>query len=112
MHWFASPRSAVGFLIHAATLTREQLGARVNLTMPGVGCTIGEQIAALRRVAGESVTARIRREPDAAIQKIVSGWPTRFAAERARVLGFVVEKTFDEIIRAHVDDELAGRIAP
>ena len=111
MHWHASPRSAVGFLMHAAALTREQLGPRINLTMPGVACTVGEQIAALRRVAGEGVVARIRREPDAAIMKIVSGWPTRFDARRARALGFTVEDTFDQIIRAHVDDELAGKIA-
>jgi len=108
MHWHASPRSAVGFLTHAAALTRAQLGPRINLTMPGVACTVGEQIAALRRVAGERAVARIRREPDAAIMKIVSGWPTRFDARRARALGFVVEDSFDEIIRVHVDDELGG----
>src|SRR6188508_1748264 len=111
MHWHASPRSAVGFLMHAASLSRETLGPRINLTMPGVACTVGEQIAALRRVAGEKVVARVRREPDAAIMKIVSGWPTRFDAKRALALGFKVEKTFDEIIRAHVDDELGGKIA-
>jgi D-erythronate 2-dehydrogenase len=111
MHWHASPRSAVGFLLHAAALTREELGPRINLTMPGVACTVGEQISALRRVAGENVVARIRREPDAAIMKIVSGWPTRFDAKRARALGFEVEESFDAIIRAHVDDELGGRIA-
>ena len=53
MHWHASPRSAAGFLVHAASLTREKLGPRINLTMPGVACTVGEQIAALRRVAGD-----------------------------------------------------------
>src|SRR4051795_6607827 len=111
MHWHASPRSAVGFLMHAASLSRETLGPRINLTMPGVACTVGEQIAALRRVAGEDVVARIRREPDPAIIKIVSGWPTRFDAKRARALGFKVEKDFDEIIRAHIDDELGGKIA-
>jgi nucleoside-diphosphate-sugar epimerase len=111
MHWHASPKSAVGFLKHAASLTREELGPRINLTMPGVACTVGEQIAALRRVAGENVVARIRREPDAAIMKIVSGWPTRFDAKRARALGFRVEDTFDEIIRVHVNDELGGKIA-
>jgi nucleoside-diphosphate-sugar epimerase len=111
MHWHASPRSAVGFLKHAASLSRETLGARINLTMPGVACTVGEQIAALRRVAGEKVVARIRREPDAAIIKIVSGWPTRFDAKRARALGFKVENSFDEIIRAHIDDELGGKVA-
>ena len=111
MHWHASPRSAVGFLLHAASLTREQLGSRINLTMPGVACTVGEQLEALRRVAGDKVAARVKREPDAAIMKIVSGWPTRFDAKRALALGFRVEKTFDEIIRAHVDDELGGKIA-
>src|SRR4030081_2134938 len=55
MHWHASPRSAAGFLKHAAALTREQLGPRINLTMPGVACTVGEQIAALRNVAGDAV---------------------------------------------------------
>jgi len=111
MHWHASPRSAAGFLTHAAKLTREELGPRINLTMPGVACTVGEQISALRRVAGENVVARIRREPDAAIMKIVSGWPTRFDAKRARSLGFTVEDTFDEIIKVHINDELAGKIA-
>jgi nucleoside-diphosphate-sugar epimerase len=111
MHWHASPRSAAGFLIHAAGLSRETLGPRINLTMPGVACTVGEQIAALRRVAGETVVARIRREPDPAIMKIVSGWPTRFDAKRAKSLGFKVEDSFDEIIKVHIRDELGGKVA-
>ena len=111
MHWHASPRSAVGFLLHAARLTREQLGDRINLTMPGVCVTVGEQIAALRRVAGERVAARIRREPDALIERIVAGWPRRFDARRALGLGFTVEPDFDAIILAHIEDELGGRVA-
>jgi len=111
LHWHASPRSAVGFLLHAAGLTREQLGDRINLTMPGVCCTVGEQIAALKRVAGEKVAARIRRAPDPLVERIVAGWPSRFDARRAVELGFTVEGSFDEIIRAHIDDELGGKIA-
>ncbi len=110
LHWHASPRSAVGFLIHAAGLTREQLGDRINLTMPGVCCTVGEQIAALRRVAGDKVAARIRRAPDALVERIVAGWPRRFDARRSTGLGFKVEATFDDIIRAHIADELGGKI--
>ena len=53
-HTHASPRSAVGFLIHAAGLTREQLGPRINLAMPGVCCTVAEQI--------ESLAAHRRRQ--------------------------------------------------
>jgi len=110
-HTHASPRSAVGFLVHAASLTREALGPRVNLTMPGVSCTVGEQIEALRRIAGDRVAARIRREPDPTITQIVSGWPTRLAGQRARTLGFRAETSFEEILRVHIEDELGGRIA-
>ena len=52
-HWHASPRSAVGFLIHAATMDTAAAGARRNLTMPGLSATVGEEIAALKRVAGD-----------------------------------------------------------
>jgi nucleoside-diphosphate-sugar epimerase len=110
LHTHASPRAAVGFLIHAAGLTREPIGSRINLTMPGVSCTVAEQIAALRRIAGDKVAARIRREPDPLVIRIVDGWPHRFDAARARSLGFVAEQSFDEIIRIHIEDELGGAI--
>ncbi|MGB6538295.1 MAG: D-erythronate dehydrogenase, partial [Xanthobacteraceae bacterium] len=86
-HWHASPRSAVGFLVHAAALTGEQIGPHPNLTMPGVCCTVAEQIASLRRIAGEKVAARIRRAPDPMIARIVAGWPRRFDAARSLALG-------------------------
>ena len=111
LHWHASPRAAVGFLIHAAGVDREKLGPRVNLTMPGVCCTVAEQIAALRRIAGDKVAARIRREPDPLVARIVAGWPSRFDPRRALALGFQAEASFDEIIRVHIDDELGGKIA-
>jgi nucleoside-diphosphate-sugar epimerase len=110
-HTHASPRAAVGFLIHAAELSREQIGPRVNLSMPGVSCTVGEQIAALKRVAGDKVAARIRRAPDPLVERIVSGWAERLEAKRAQALGFKAEDSFDAIIRAHIEDELGGRIA-
>ena len=110
-HTHASPRSAVGFLIHSAGLTREQLGPRISLAMPGVCCTVAEQIESLSRIAGPKVAARIRREPDELVVRIVSGWSERFDAKRAAALGFKAEATFDDIIRAHIDDELGGKIA-
>jgi D-erythronate 2-dehydrogenase len=110
-NWHASPRAAVSFLIHAATLDSKDLAPRINLTMPGVCCTVAEQIASLRRIAGDKVTARIRRVPDPLVQRIVAGWPSRFDPRRALALGFKAEASFDEIIRAHIDDELGGRIA-
>jgi len=110
-HWQASPRSAVGFLIHAATIDTSCLADRRNLTMPGLSVTVAEQIASLRRVAGDRVVERIRREPDAVIARIVQGWPRNFDAARAAKLEFrLVERDFDDIIRFHIDDELAGRV--
>ncbi|MCX7323485.1 MAG: SDR family oxidoreductase [Hyphomicrobiales bacterium] len=107
-HWHASPRSAVGFLMHAATMDLSALGARRNLSMPGLSCTVGEQIAALERVAGPRVTARIQRKPDATIQGIVAGWPRDLDPQRAMALGFKAESSFDEIIKVHIADELNG----
>ncbi len=111
LHWHASPRAAVGFLVHAAGLDASKLGPRVNLTMPGVCCTVAEQIAALRRIAGDRVAARIRRAPDPLVARIVAGWPSRFDPARALALGFRAEASFDDIIRTHIADELGGKIA-
>ncbi len=108
VHTHASPRAAVGFLLRAAALSRDALGARINLSMPGVCCTVAEQIAALRRIAGERVASRIRREHDPLVAGIVAGWPQRIEARRARELGFTAESSFDEIVRIHIDDERGG----
>jgi nucleoside-diphosphate-sugar epimerase len=110
-HWHASPRAAVGFLRHAMELDTKPLGARRSLTMPGVSVTVGEQIAALRRVAGDAAVELIRREPDPTIARIVAGWPTCFDAGRSLELGFRADASFDAIVAAHVEDELDGRIA-
>jgi nucleoside-diphosphate-sugar epimerase len=110
-HWLASPRSAVGFLLHAATLDQALVGDRPNLTMPGLSVTVGEQIEALRTVAGDKVVALIRREPDPVVARIVGGWAQAFDAARATRLGFVAETRFEDIVRAHIEDELHGRIA-
>jgi D-erythronate 2-dehydrogenase len=109
-HWFASPRAAVGFLVHAAELDPEALGRQRCVTMPGVSATVAEQIEALRRVAGDAAVRRIRREPDETIARIAQSWPGNFDTQRARELGFRAETSFDEIVRVHVEDELGGRI--
>ena len=68
--------------------------------MPGLSATVGEQIEALRRAAGDEAVALIRREPDPMIQGIVAGWATRFDASRALDLGFMADASFDDDHRA------------
>ena len=110
-HWHASPRAAVGFMLHAATIDTARIGPRRNITLPGLSVTVGEQIEALRKVAGDKVAKRIRKAPDETIKKIVAGWPRNFDARRARELGFKAESSFEEIIKIHIEDELGGKIA-
>jgi len=105
-HWFASPRAAIEFLVHAATIDTAKLGTRRNLSMPGISATVGEQIEALRKVGGEKAVRLIRREPDPTIMRIVAGWPQNFDARRALGLGFRADSSFEEIIRIHLEDEL------
>ena len=107
-HPLASPRAAVDYLVHAATLDGARLGDRRALTMPGLSVTVAEQIEALRELAGDRAVALIRREHDPVIAGIVAGWPRAFATERAAALGFRGESTFAEILAAHVQDELGG----
>ena len=107
-HWFASPRAAVGFLIKAAEMDFAMLGPRRTLNLPGLSCTVADQIEALRRIAGDIAVALISRVPDPAIARIVQGWPQRFDAARAASLGFLAEDSFDVIIRSYIEDELDG----
>lgn len=110
VHTHASPRAAVGFLLHGAQIDGAAVGPRRNITMPGVAVSVGEQIEALRRIAGEDVVKLIREERDEAVWGIVKNWATRFEGKRARELGFKAETSFDEIIKAHIEDELGGKV--
>ncbi|WP_298359769.1 D-erythronate dehydrogenase [uncultured Litoreibacter sp.] len=105
-HWHASPRAAARFLTHAATLDTARLEGRRALNLPGVSCTVAEQIEALRQAAGNDVVRLIKPEPNGAIMKIVQGWPRNFDPQRAISLGFEAEKNFGEIIQVYLEDDL------
>ncbi|MDU8942066.1 D-erythronate dehydrogenase [Ovoidimarina sediminis] len=105
-HWHASPRSAAGFLSHAAGLDFDGLDGRRVLNLPGVSCTVEEQIEALREVAGSKVVELIREEPDETIQRIVFGWPRNFDPARAIELGFTADQSFRSIIDTYIAEDM------
>ena len=105
-HWHASPRSAVGFLRHAAMLDLTRLEGRIALNMPGVSCTVEDQLDALEQVAGKKTRNLVVNDPDPTIARIVGSWPRDFAPERALSLGFRAETSFTEIIDVHIADEM------
>lgn len=108
--WIASPRAAVSYLLHAATLDTGPLSARRSLNMPGVSVTVGEQIAALRARAGARVAGLIRPAPDPTVARVVGSWPQRFAAARAHQLGFAGDADFPAILDTYIEEELGGRV--
>lgn len=107
-HWHASPRAAAQFLTHAAQLDTDLLLGRRSLNLPGISCTVAEQIEALRAAAGQNAVNHIKHVPDETIIRIVDGWPRDFAPDRAIALGFKAEQTFDEIIGVYLEDDLRG----
>jgi nucleoside-diphosphate-sugar epimerase len=104
-HWFASPRAAIGFLAHAAQLDTSLLNGHRALNLPGVTCTVAEQIEALRAVAGNDPVARIITKPDPDIAAIIARWPEAFTATRAKALGFKAEDSFAQIVETYIADE-------
>lgn len=109
--WCASPRSAVGFLRHGAAIDLEPFGARRALNMPGLTATVADELDALRAHGGEAAVARVRFAPDPLVEGIVTAWPSRFDTRRADDAGFRAERTFDEVVRVFVEDELGGVVA-
>jgi nucleoside-diphosphate-sugar epimerase len=100
--WILSPERAIESLIHAAELPAQDWGANRTLNAPGITVSVAEALAALERIAGTQTAARVRFVRDAAIEKIVLGWPARFVTERAAALGFNADASIDDIIRAHM----------
>jgi nucleoside-diphosphate-sugar epimerase len=106
--WVASPRAVVGMLLHALTLEPGDWGWHRSLNLPGLTVSMDEEIAALRKVAGDAVAARIRAEPDESVMRLVRTWAARFDTARARAMGFAADDDFESIVRAYVEDNPAA----
>ena len=63
-HWFVAPRrGGISSSPPPRSIPRE-LGVRRSMTMPGVSATVGEEIEALRKAAGEDAVKLIQRVDD------------------------------------------------
>lgn len=99
--WLSSPDVAVSNLVHALSVSGEDIGVWKGMNIPGISVTVGEMLASLERVAGAEVRGLVRDEPDAQVMEIVCSWPGDFDVERLMELGFQRDRTFDDIIRQH-----------
>lgn len=103
--WLLSPRKVVDALIHAHDLPSSAWGVNRVLNLPGITVSVKEGVAALGRVAGDAVAARVKYKPDERINRIVQGWPVRFRTPRATALGFAADPDIETVIRDYIADE-------
>jgi nucleoside-diphosphate-sugar epimerase len=98
----ASPGNTIAGIVRAATASGAEWGARTAVNLPALTTTVREMAQALERIAGTEATSLIDWEPDAAIAKIVTSWPSRVHAARAEALGLKADASFDAILRDYV----------
>lgn len=107
--WLLSPATAIDCLVTGHDLTSDAIGANRCLNMPGLSVSVAEMVAALERQAGPDVTARIRWQREARIERIVATWPGAWDISRARALGFPNDESFDAIVQQYVEEISARR---
>ena len=103
--WISSPRRAVEWLLHAASMDTAAMGLDRGVNPPGISATVDEMLAALERVR-PGASALVRRTPDPAIAAIVGSWPAAFAPHRALTLGFARHESLDALVQAFIEDGL------
>lgn len=99
--WLSSPDAAVSNLVHALSVSGEDIGPWRGMNIPGISVTVGEMLESLERVAGPGVRSLVHDEPDAQVMEIVCSWPGDFDVKRLIELGFRRDRSFDDIIRQH-----------
>jgi nucleoside-diphosphate-sugar epimerase len=110
--WVLSPSTVVECLIVGHETAPDAFGPSRAVNLPGLSVSAGEMVAALARVAGPEVAARVRWERDPRIARMVASWPGQIDSSRARSLGFPGDDSFDQIIADYIRESLPGPSAP
>ncbi|MGH9357169.1 MAG: D-erythronate dehydrogenase [Terriglobia bacterium] len=100
--WLISPGRAVASLLHAYELPAAAWGVQRSLNLPGITVRAGDMVEALKRIAGQAASQRVRWKPDEQIKRIVESWPARFDTARADAMGFGRDPSIDTIIEDYV----------
>ncbi len=67
-----------------------------------------DMVSALERAAGREAAALIDWEPDPAIARIVTSWPSAFRTDRAARLGLTPDENVDSIVAQHLAETTVG----
>jgi len=98
----SSPATTIAGILAVVEATREAFGGRTALNLPALTVTVGEMLQALEAVAGKDVASLVTVVPDAAIARIVGGWPARFDCQRTHGFGLQPDASFKDIIEQYI----------
>ena len=104
--WILSPRQAIRSALQALDMDSSSLGLNRILSLPGITISVEDMVNSLEAVAGKAVIKRIRWEPKAFIQNIVSSWPSCITPYRATELGFEADASMTEIVQNFIEDDM------
>ncbi|GAW34080.1 putative epimerase/dehydratase [Roseovarius sp. A-2] len=104
-HYYLSPRKCVENLIRVAEISAGDLGGNRILQMPGRTLSIRQMIDAMTAVAGSEPARLITWQPEEAVRQIVGGWRFDINADRALALGLEADGSFEENVRAYIEDD-------
>ena len=108
--WLASPNAVVDNLVRAKAVEADRFGLTRTVNLPGITVSVKEMIESLERVVGAEAAKHIRYESDEAIARIVESWPSEFETSRAIELGFVGDRSFDDVVRAFVAEQTGSTL--
>ncbi len=103
-HPVASPSNAVHGLITVFEASRQAMGGRLALNLPGLNVRVGDMLQALEDVAGPQVRQLVKFERDERIAGIVANWARGASSERALALGLRPDVSFTSIIEQYIQD--------
>ena len=91
-------------MLLAAQISHKDLGNERIISLPGLTVSVNKMLEALENIAGKERLNLIEWQHDANIEKIVKSWPIQIEAAYAKSLGFEADKSFEDIIRAQIED--------
>jgi len=101
-----SPRKTVDAFMKLHDLPPDAFGPGRTLLLNGIKVTAKELEQAVGRHAGNRKVGKVVWQHDPAIQAICNGWPQGLSSDRARKLGFEIDRDLDEVVRNFIADDL------
>ncbi len=89
-------------MIRVHDLPADVFGVSRALNQPGLTVSTADVVAALGRVGGPEVAARVSYAPDPAVEAVVASWPTEFVSDAPLDPPLLADPDFDAVIQSYL----------